>query len=257
MLIAEIHGKRFPEAEGQEDWLTSAVFGHLRHIPPEVFWADLFDRAIAVGADHESLHSRIKSAGISLNAYLKLEVFFWKSCGEYGEPDLIIRFEGGQQAPLIAIVQVKLNSGKSGTGNDDQLTKYLELLDDPTSLPVWSPSTGHRCLVYLTRAFPRLEIEESIRLAAEAGKDDAAERMFGLQWQDVLESAARNSYGHPLLEEVAEFLKVRGFEAFRGFRVSPHALEPVTGSFYGGPYFTPWVTAFYLNPGNGGRFYGH
>jgi hypothetical protein len=37
MLIAEIHGKRFPEAEGQEDWLTSAVFGHLRHIPPGVF----------------------------------------------------------------------------------------------------------------------------------------------------------------------------------------------------------------------------
>jgi len=34
MLIAEIHGKRFPEAEGQEDWLTSAVFGHLRHIAP-------------------------------------------------------------------------------------------------------------------------------------------------------------------------------------------------------------------------------
>ena len=45
MLIAEIHGKRFPEAEGQEDWLTSAVFGHLRHIAPGAFWADLLDRA--------------------------------------------------------------------------------------------------------------------------------------------------------------------------------------------------------------------
>jgi hypothetical protein len=49
VLIAEIHGMRFPEAEGQDDWLTSAVFGHLRHVAAGVFWPDLFERAYTVG----------------------------------------------------------------------------------------------------------------------------------------------------------------------------------------------------------------
>jgi hypothetical protein len=47
MLVAEVHGKRVAEAQDAEDYLTSAVFGHLRYIPPSVFWPDLF--ALATG----------------------------------------------------------------------------------------------------------------------------------------------------------------------------------------------------------------
>jgi hypothetical protein len=97
MLIAEIHGKRFPEAEGQEDWLTSAVFGHLRHIAPGAFWANLLDRARTVGKG-VSLYSRIHADGIRLNQYSKLTIHFWKSWENYGEPDLILCFSGGNQS---------------------------------------------------------------------------------------------------------------------------------------------------------------
>jgi hypothetical protein len=32
MLIAELHGKRCAAIEGNEDYLTSAAFGHLRNV---------------------------------------------------------------------------------------------------------------------------------------------------------------------------------------------------------------------------------
>lgn len=255
MLIAEIHGKRFPEAEGQEDWLTSSVFGHLRHIGPGAFWTGLFDRAHTVGT-RVSLYSWICASGIRLAEYVKLEIHFWKTYANYGEPDLILCFSGGQQPPLIVLIEVKLDSGKSGTGVNDQLKRYLELLDDPAILGAF-PTTRRelRCLVYLTRAFSKLEIEESVELSRIAGIEDAKDRLFGLQWQDVLESAATEAGHNLLLDEVALFLKIRGFEAFRGFRTPPLALKPVSGTFYGTGYFGP---AFEEIRGlTGGRFYGN
>ena len=232
MLIAEIHGKRFPEAEGQEDWLTSAVFGHLRHIAPGAFWADLLDRARTLETG-VSLYSRIYADGIRLNQYSKLDIHFWKSWENYGEPDLILCFSGGNQSPLIVVVEVKLDSGKSATGENDQLKRYLQLLDDRHALRLLFPESNHRYLIYLTRIFSKLEIADSIRTSVSAGICDAQDRMFGLQWQDVLESASDNSAGEPLLNEVAQFLKIREFEAFRGFRSPPAALKQISGAFYG------------------------
>ena len=74
MLIAEIHGKRIPEVEGQEDWLTSAVFGHLRQISPGGFWFDLFSKAVTVGEPKASLSSILASSGVTLAAYDRLNV---------------------------------------------------------------------------------------------------------------------------------------------------------------------------------------
>jgi hypothetical protein len=166
-----------------------------------------------------------------------------------------LHFSGDGQPSLILIVEVKLNSSKSGTGANDQLKRYLDLLDDQTVLPVWSEKKDHRCLVYLTRAFARLEIEESVRLSLESGKEDAAERIFGLQWQDVLETAIVNAGQSELLRELAIFLRVRDFEAFRGFRKFPVPLEPISGRFYGRRYFE-LAPELCLIQETGGRFYG-
>ena len=258
MLIAEIHGKRFPEAEDQEDWLTSAVFGHLRHIAPGAFWADLFDRAYTAGA-RVSLYSRICGAGVRLKEYAKLEIHFWKSFGGYGEPDLVLCFSGGaQQSPLLIVVEVKLDSDKSGTGDDDQLKKYLELLDEPVALrDLPSTERNHRYLVYLTRAFSELEIKDSILVSVDAGIEDAGDRIFGLQWQDVLESASANSRSETLLDEVAQFLKIRGFEAFRGFRAPPAFAKQISGAFYETAYFALATSGLDRGKLNGGKFYGN
>jgi hypothetical protein len=256
MLIAEIHGKRFPEAEGQEDWLTSAVFGHLRHIAPGAFWADLLDRARTVGTGF-SLYSQICADGIHFNRYSKLDIHFWKSWEGYGEPDLIMRFSGGDQSPLIIVVEVKLDSGKSGTGENDQLKRYLQLLDDRQALSLLFPESSHRYLIYLTRVFSKLEIEDSIRVSVSAGIGDARDRIFGLQWQDVLESSSAHAAGEPLLDEVAQFLKVRRFEAFRGFRVPLADLRQISGTFYGISYFASTIAELDVGKVNEGKFYGN
>jgi len=256
MLIAVIHGKRFREAEGREDWLTSAVFGHLRHITPGPFWADLLGRAHTVGTG-VSLHSRIHAAGIRLDQYSKLDIHFWRSWENYGEPDLILCFSGGGQSPLIVVVEVKLDSGKSGTGENDQLKRYLELLDDRDALRLYFPESNHRYLIYLTKTFSKLEIEDSIRVSVSTGIGDARDRVFCLQWQDVLESSSANSVGEPLLLEVARFLEIREFEAFRGFRSPPATLRQVSGAFYGTAYFVSATAGLGVGKLSEGRFYGN
>jgi hypothetical protein len=76
MLLAEIHGKRFPEAEGQEDWMTSAVFGELRHVRPGVFWQRLFQRAKSVGEAPVSLALELSRAGASFDRFTELTTLF-------------------------------------------------------------------------------------------------------------------------------------------------------------------------------------
>ena len=252
MLIAEIHGKRFPEAEGQEDWLTSAVFGHLRHIPPGAFWVDLFGRARTVGTGM-SLHSQICADGIRLDQYPKLAIHFWKCWESYGEPDVVLFFSGGGQPSLTLVVEVKLDSGKSTSGENDQLKRYLQLLDDRHAFS----EGNHRYVIYLTRIFSKFEIEESVHVSVSAGVVDAQDRIFGLQWQDVLEIASANSAGEPLLDEVAQFLRIREFEAFRGFRAPPPALGHVSGAFYRNDYFVSTTVGLDVQRLNEGRFYGN
>ena len=256
MLVAEIYGKRFAGADNQEDWLTSAVFGHLRHVQPAIFWGDLFDRAFSTGEQRDSLSSRISAAGIHLSDYLDLKVVFWRTFLGYGEPDSILHFSGGSQSPLIVVVEVKLNSGKSGAGNNDQLKRYVELLDDSTALvSVGKAERCRRFLVYLTRNFAKIDIEESVELAVLAGKQDAAAKVFGLQWQDVLECADSNRGSSQLLEEVAEFLRRRDFDAFRGFKSVEQKFHTVSmGAFYGSRYFGADLASFSKEKVSGGFY---
>ena len=254
MLIAEIHGKRFPEAEGQEDWLTSAVFGHLRHIAPGVFWPELFSRAFNTGEPRVSLYSQLCAAGVQLSSYSDLSVDFWKYFEGYGEPDIILQFSGGTEAPLVIIIEVKLNSGKSGAGSNDQLKRYLELLGDRDGIPrVSKHETDQRYVVYLTRQFAKMELEESVRLSIAEGKKGAVGQLYGLQWQDVLECAEATGDAHSLLGEVAEFLRRREFGAFAGINSPVPCLDSASGTFYGARYFE--TDPFDGNQEITGRFY--
>jgi hypothetical protein len=234
MLLAEIHGKRFPEAEGQEDWLTSAVFGNLRQVPPALFWPSLFERALTVETPGVSLASELSRIGVELSAYTDLEMLFWKDCLKFGEPDLLLRFTGNAIRPLIVLIEIKLNSTKSGVGDNDRLAKYLALLDDAMTLPDWKCGEDYRFLIYLTQTFAKLELEASV---LASGRRDAVRRMFGLEWRDVLETSASEANGGFLLLEVAEFLKGRGFEAFGGMRQLTLPRIAFAGGFYEPDYF--------------------
>jgi hypothetical protein len=234
MLLAEIHGKRCIEAESNEDWLTSAVFGHLRSVPPAIFWAPLFSMAETEGAIKTDLRSELLRQSVRLEDYQGLEILFWKDCGRYGEPDLLLRFTAPSLRPVVVLIEVKLYSSKSGTGENDQLARYLRFLDDPNGLEGWTGATAVTALLYLTEQYAAAEIQDSI---AASQTSTAASKIFGLQWQALLRAAEISEGASSILREVAIFLKGRGFEAFSGFHPVPLPSKPYEGLFYNSIYF--------------------
>src|SRR5688572_12466244 len=116
MLIAEIHGKILPEAQNHEDYLTSAVFGHLRYLAPSVFWDELFSLAKGMPdktGQERTIRQTLTEAGAACCRYEVLQTFFWASHQALGEPDLLLVFSGGHTPPLVVLVEAKLWSGKS------------------------------------------------------------------------------------------------------------------------------------------------
>ena len=216
MLLAEIHGKSVAEARDAEDYLTSAVFGHLRYLPPAVFWPELFAAAglvLPAGATH-------------------LEVQFWPrtECG--GEPDLILTFKYPDSPALVVVIEVKLLSGKSGTGEHDQLVRYLR-------------GVPNAVLIYLTAGDPFAEIADSLKSSRRESGDE--HRLFGLRWQTLQDIARRTAATTTLepakliLSDVAAFLDRLGLSGFDGWHVSS-ALSNVT------PTRAPWATLFRTLP---------
>jgi len=87
-------------------------------------------------------------------------------------------------------------------------------------------------------------------------KADAVRRIFGLEWRDVLETAENDAAEETMLMEVAEFLKGRGFEAFRGFRRRSLPSRWPASSFYRSGYFLRSVGVIWREDRNFGKFYG-
>jgi hypothetical protein len=239
MLVAELHGKRVAEAEHAEDYLTSAVFGHLRYVPPAVFWPDLF--ALATGLPNSDgceshLTEHLARLGHSVADYSQLSADFWPRHPTCGEPDLLLRFHGDSRPPLAILIEAKLWATKSGVGENDQLIRYLRLLDDLEAVDSrWANDAG-RLLVYLTPRESSAELLDSV--ASSGCRSGDRDRLFRLQWQDVLRAArqATATADEPwatMLRDVAAFLSRRGLEYFAGFRPWPDLpmLEAEGGRF--------------------------
>ena len=223
MLLAEIHGKTVQVARDSEDYLTSTVFGHLRYVPPSFFWPDLLAAAKGVpGPDGEtSLRDTLAGVGIDAAKYERLEARFWRSHPTLGEPDLLLLFSGGPQQPLVVMVEAKLWAGKSGVEENDQLVRYLGVLDGLDAVGLSVPLGAGRYLVYLTPRESQAEVEESLAWSDNPQRERG--RLFRLRWQDVLAAARRSSADAPepartILADVAAFLSRLGLEYFSGFK---------------------------------------
>src|SRR5690348_16713172 len=132
MLIAEINGHRVAEAANSEDYLTSAVFSHLRYLSPKMFWNELFKRVLAMpDTESRTLADDIDQRGIAPNAHSEVSIRFWPTHPVHGCPDLILVFTGPDIEPFVILIEAKHWSAKSGTGDSDQIARYLRLLDDP------------------------------------------------------------------------------------------------------------------------------
>jgi hypothetical protein len=206
MLLAEIHGKRVPEARDSEDYLTSAVFGHLRYVPPTVFWLDLVAQVRAADGRHALDWFNPAKA-------VHLEVDFWRRT-PFGEPDLLLVFTFPEGRVVTVVVEVKLWASKSGVGEADQLVRYLRYLDT---------IVGDSFLVYLTPRDPTAELQDSLQSPKYTPGDET--RLFGLTWQSLQDVARRvGQHTDPpfdrLLSDVAAFLDQLGLARFDGWKVS-------------------------------------
>jgi hypothetical protein len=182
-----------------------------------------------------NLQSELENEGISLPSECDFEVKFWPSYSGYGEPDLLLRFSGDGTRSLLLIIEVKLYSGKSECGSNDQLKRYYDLLQDKAALGSLIADDPVTALIYLTERYAADELRESVTCSKQPF---ASRRMFSLQWQDILESAEGLSPGeNSLLGEVAGFLKSRGFERFRGFSQIKELSGKASGHFYSSQYF--------------------
>lgn len=215
MLLAEIHGKSVAEARDAEDYLTSAVFGHLRYVSPAVFWPELF-----------------AAAGLVLPAgATDLDVRFWpRTNGD--EPDLKLTLSYPNRPPVVVVIEVKLWASKSGTGERDQLIRYLR------GVPGAS-------LVYLTPGDPFAEIADSLNSSIAQEGDKL--RLFGLRWQTLHDIARRTAATTTLepakliLSDVAKFLDRMGLSGFDSWKGYPD-LSTLT------PTRAPWATLFRTIP---------
>src|SRR4051794_8528888 len=113
MLVAETHGKHRVEVEDDEDYLTSSVFGHLRYVPPSIFWENLIGKARATDGVNTPLAAALSQFGVCFRNYKSLAADFWRFHPKLGEPDVILTFSGGDQKPLVLVIEAKLWAGKS------------------------------------------------------------------------------------------------------------------------------------------------
>lgn len=230
MLVAEIHGHTVPEVAGSEDYLTSAVFGHLRYIPPAVFWEEFFARAVGLPllGSEPTLLDFLTNSGVRLREYTSLETLFWPTHPLLGTPDLVLCFSAPRRPPVVLIIEAKLWAGKSGIGEHDQLFRYLRLLGSLNGLsrPLQSGElkSSVTALLYVT---PRESLSELLETAGLCSHEVSLRaRLFRAQWQDITETAeaslsTADRLSHLVLRDVSTFLKVRGLEYFRGFRRVP------------------------------------
>ena len=246
MLLAELSGKSCAAARDSEDYLTSAVFGHLRYVPPGAFWDALLAHARGLpGLDHAepSLAAALADAAGLPSSYQRLTAHFWRSHPAHGEPDLLLVFTAPGRSPLVLLIEVKLWAGKSGTGDNDQLARYLRVLDDLTGAGVAVPPGAAGYLIYLTPREARAEVEESLRASADPG--GARARLFRLRWQDVL-LAARGGAGGRRARPNDPFRRGRvPVTARTGIlrRVPPIDRAPALGHVGRAVLSTPWRLA--------------
>jgi len=252
MIDAELRGKLRSELQDDEDLLTSAVFGILQYVPPNVFWPMVLARARTCCGIN--IIKQCTDLGIQFEAYERMAVHFWPIHQKFGEPDLLLVYSGGSQLPTCFIIEAKLWASKSGWKEQDQLNRYLLALNDSiwlgqvTGFHIKLTSIG---LIYLTPRAAWSELCDSIKYAPD--QSTAEESLFLLEWQDILETAHQASHVtrepyRTMLSKIANFLECRGLSYFCGFSHHMEEEMPSAGLLFYTPNSKSHFRGFTLAP---------
>ena len=195
MIEAIIHNKIPSGLKNDEDCLTSTVWGLLKYRPMRSILYRFLSRAALYVNNKEKLGIRISESYFEKH---QLEIIFWQSDPEFGQPDILI--ECGN---LALVVEDKFNAPLSG---DDQLRKYGDFL--ARSYP-----THDRYIIYLTADWD---------LPADVQAKGYEASLYWLSWYE-LHSVATGCEAdlEPVAREMAtdlvQYLEHLGFFYFQGF----------------------------------------
>lgn len=125
-------------------------------------------------------------------------------------------------------MEVKLWSPKSGSGELDQLKRYLQIADDLSGLNAKTPADCETVVVYLTPKDTTAEFQKPTMHTRACPKTEPDS--FSLDWQDLVdvinelldEMDGRDGI---ILKEVRLFLQKRGLERFTGFHLAQRIRE--------------------------------
>ena len=211
MLIAEHHGKGLPAVQNREDYLTSdyltsAVSGRLRYLPPNKYWPTIAKRAVAYSGGH-SLSEYLVHKSVEIKKYDALDITFWPRRARSGEPDIILNFRGSDIPSLRIVIEVMLWSGKSGKGENDQLARYFALIKGRRK-------NALSAFVYLTPDPDWCPSDLKDTFQQHPHLTDFGRRVFYMCWYDFAEIARTESARPPspykmILNDVGRYLDHR------------------------------------------------
>ncbi len=247
MIFAEIHGKLGDgysrASDRSEDLLTSTAFGLLRYLPPGRGLIQLLRRARVVTQAADDIYIEQSPTWLRLDDNADIEVEFWPSLGESGQPDLRLTLTGTQNQREVILIEVKLHSGKSQLVRDDDLVDDKELEEDGgVDLPIDPDqliryyraqehgTDGRVSLIYLTAHTvpPREDLLASLRPGM---------RLAWLSWTDVW-AVAHDARDQSLAAaDLSDLLHHKGLSTFDGFSAIKEELPPLS-----------WSGAFWREP---------
>ncbi|QEL15786.1 hypothetical protein [Limnoglobus roseus] len=224
MLFAELANKLGRNSERAhergEDLLTSTAFQLLRYIPFRDGLFPILSRANQVC--REGKRAWVSMYGLQLPADVDGCTFrFWPRLRGNKEPDLIATFTQNGVPFGSVVVEVKLDSRKSGTDDEDfepsesrisrdQLLGYWQLLQEE-SLTTGVPPLG---VIYLTADVtpPKDELESSLSRPGDW--------LYWLSWHsvaEVVQRCARSGIGGLPAQDLIDILRKKGLGGFMGF----------------------------------------
>lgn len=234
MTVAELHGKLSRSGSNLhdrlEDLLTADVFGPLRYLPSGIESLRLLLPAIRVSpgatvpsgpayelGEHPAVHTLLSTASDS-----RPMVSFWRKL-RYSEPDMLLDWTLPGGGRLVAMVEVKYLSGKSGEGiteEDGEIAVSDQLGREYQDLCERLGPADHGVLIYLTahHGLPADDLTASLATI----RPDARVQLFWLSWIDVYRTVRRirNTPGLPpwtddLWEDIQHLLERKRLTGLR------------------------------------------
>lgn len=232
--------------ERSEDLLTSTAFGLLRYFPVDRGIVSLLRRlrpvCLADGKYGVAPEGALHDNWLCLNRITKCEFEFWPRVKKTTEPDLLLRLMDEQnQLAALVVVEIKLDSIKSGSGktdhtaadekDHDQLAKYWRAILSCNSLI----SADKIAIAYFTSdVLPPLdELTESMR--REPGM-----RLAWLSWRKLYTVAEELQQSHPEFlpaEDLVRLLEFYQFQDFKGFDNAGTVCVPCVKHFWRDTWF--------------------